>query len=427
MKNFQKWLEKYLVPFSNKLGQNKVLQSISSGMVMTLPVTIGASVFSIFASFPIKPVADWFNQVGITPSMTAIVNGTMNILAVFIAFTIAYNYAQKCQANGVVAGLFSLASFFILMPQSIPGKKPVNAFQINYLGSEGIIVAILLSILIGVFYVKLSRNKKLIIKLPDSVPSMVSSSIEPLIVGIIIFTVVFVVRAIFDYSQFGNVFDFINKLITTPLMNVGGSPITLILIMVLSNVLFTFGIHPAAIQSVIIPIVISMMVSSTPAYQAGKTIPFLSNLVVFAFSNNDAAGATLSLVLIALIFGKSKRYKEFFKVSALPNIFNINEPIIFGMPIVLNPLMFIPFILSSFVSSGVALLAVKIGFITNYNPSLGMGMPWTMPKLIADAMIMGWQGAVVWLINFALMFVIYLPFFRVADKQALEEENSKND
>lgn len=179
MKNFQKWLEKYLVPFSNKLGQNKVLQSISSGMVMTLPVTIGASVFSIFASFPIKPVADWFNQVGITPSMTAIVNGTMNILAVFIAFTIAYNYAQKCKANGVVAGLFSLASFFILMPQSIPGKKPVNAFQINYLGSEGIIVAILLSILIGVFYVKLSRNKKLIIKLPDSVPSMVSSSIEP--------------------------------------------------------------------------------------------------------------------------------------------------------------------------------------------------------------------------------------------------------
>lgn len=284
-----------------------------------------------------------------------------------------------------------------------------------------------MSILIGVFYVKLSRNKKLIIKLPDSVPSMVSSSIEPLIVGIIIFTVVFIVRAIFDYSQFGNVFDFINKLITTPLMNVGGSPITLILIMALSNVLFTFGIHPAAIQSVIIPIVISMMVSSTPAYQAGKTIPFLSNLVVFAFSNNDAAGATLSLVLIALIFGKSKRYKEFFKVSALPNIFNINEPIIFGMPIVLNPLMFIPFILSSFISSGVALLAVKIGFITNYNPSLGMGMPWTMPKLIADAMIMGWQGAVVWLINFALMFIIYLPFFRVADKQALEEENSKND
>lgn len=423
MKKFQEWLEKYLVPFSNKLGQNKVLQSISSGMVMTLPVTIGASIFSIFASFPIKPVADWFTKVGITPSMTAIVNGTMNILAVFIAFTIAYDYAQKSKANGVVSGLLSLASFFILMPQVIPGKTPINAFKINYLGSEGIIVAILLSILIGVFYVKLSRNKKLTIKLPDSVPSMVSSSIEPLIIGIIIFVGVFIVRAIFDFSPFGNVFDFVNKLITTPLLHVGGSPITLILIMVLSNLLFTFGIHPAAIQSVIIPIVISMMVGSTPAYQAGKTIPYLSNLVVFSFANNDAAGATLSLVLVALVFGKSKRYKEFFKVSALPNIFNINEPIIFGMPIVLNPIMFIPFILSSFVSSGVALLAVKIGFITNYNPSLGMGMPWTMPKLVADAMIMGWQGAVIWIINFALMCAIYLPFFKVADKQALEEES----
>ncbi|WEV44310.1 PTS transporter subunit EIIC [Lactobacillus sp. ESL0684] len=427
MKNFQAWLEKTLVPFSNKLGQNKVLQSISSGMVMTLPVTIGASVFSIFASFPIKGVADWFASIGITPSMTAIVNGTMNILAVFIAFTIAYNYAQKSKANGVVAGLFSLASFFILTPQVIPGKKPVNAFQISYLGSEGIIVAIILSILIGIFYVKLSKNKKLTIKLPDSVPSMVSSSIEPLIIGIIIFITVFVVRAIFDYSPFGNVFDFVNKLITTPLLHVGGSPITLILVFALSNLLFTFGIHPAAIQSVIIPLVISMMVSSTPAFQAGKTIPYLNNLVVFAFANNDAAGATLSLVLVALIFAKSKRYKEFFKISSLPNLFNINEPIIFGMPVVLNPIMFIPFILSTFVSSGVALLAVKIGFITNYNPSLGMGMPWTMPKVISDGMVMGWQGVAVWVVNFLLMMLIYLPFFKVADKQALEEENSEDE
>lgn len=423
MKNFQKWLEKYLVPFSNKLGQNKVLQSISSGMVMTLPVTIGASVFSIFASFPIKPVADWFAKVGITPSMSAIVNGTMNILAVFISFTIAYNYAKSCKQNGIVAGLFGLASFFVLMPQTVPGKKPVNAFQMTYLGSEGIIVAIILSILIGVFYVKLSKNKRLTIKLPDSVPSMVSSSIEPLIIGIIIFIAVFIVRAIFDFSPFNNVFDFINKLITTPLMHVGGSPLTLILIFALSNVLFTFGIHPAAIESVVIPLIISMMVGSTPAFQAGKTIPYLSNLVVFAFANNDAAGATLGLALMGLILSKSKRYKEFFKVSALPNLFNINEPIIFGMPIVLNPLMFIPFVLSTFVSGGIGLLAVKIGFITNYNPSLGMGMPWTMPKIIADTMIMGWQGAVVWLINFLLMFVIYLPFFRVADKQAFEEEN----
>ncbi len=427
MKSFQEWLEKYLVPFSNKLGQSKVLQSISSGMVMTLPVTIGASVFSIFASFPIKPIADWFAKVGITPSMSSIVNGTMNILAVFIAFTIAYNYAQKCKENGVVAGLLSLASFFVLMPQVIPGKKPMNAFQITYMGSEGIIVAILLSILIGVFYVKLSKNKKLTIKLPDSVPSMVSSSIEPLIIGIIIFIVVFIVRAIFDYSQFGNVFDFINKLITAPLMHIGGSPITLILVTVLSNILFTFGIHPAAIQSVTIPLVISMMVSSTPAYQAGKTIPYLNNLIVFAFSNNDAAGSTLSLVMMGLIFSKSKRYKEFFRVSALPNLFNINEPIIFGMPIVLNPIMFIPFVLSSFVSSGVGLLAVKIGFITNYNPSLGMGMPWTMPKVVADGMTMGWQGTVVWLINFAILFLLYLPFFRVADKQAFEEENKSHE
>ncbi|MGL5898797.1 MAG: PTS transporter subunit EIIC, partial [Lactobacillaceae bacterium] len=149
MNKFQKLLEKTLVPFSNKLGQNKILQSISAGMVMTLPVTIGASLFSILANFPIKTVSDWFNKIGITQPMNAIVNGSMNILAVFIAFSIAYNYAKKSQANGIVAGLFSLSSFFVLAPQSITsGKKTITAFQMDYLGSKGIIVAILLSIII---------------------------------------------------------------------------------------------------------------------------------------------------------------------------------------------------------------------------------------------------------------------------------------
>lgn len=425
MKNFQKWLEKFLVPISTKLGQNKILQSISSGMVMTLPVTIGASVFSIFASFPIKGVADWFNQIGITSSMTAIVNGSMNILALFIAFTIAYSYTQKSDGNGVIAGLFSLSSFFILAPQSVgTGKKVVNAFQMNYLGSEGIIVAIILSVLIGMYYTRLSKNKKLVIKLPDSVPSMVSSSIEPLLIGIIIYITVFIVRAVFDFTPFGNVFDFVNQIITTPLLHIGGSPLTLILLFVLSNILFTFGIHPAAIQSVIMPLVISMMVSSAPAFQEGKTIPYLENLVVFAFANNDAAGATLSLIVVGLILGKSKRYREFFKISSVPNLFNINEPVVFGLPIVLNPILFIPFALSTFISGGMALLAVKIGFITSYNPSLGMGMPWTMPKVISNVMVMGWQGGVIWVINFILMCLLYVPFFKIIDQQALREERA---
>lgn len=427
MNKFQKLLEKTLVPFSNKLGQNKILQSISAGMVMTLPVTIGASLFSILANFPIKTVSDWFNKIGITQPMNAIVNGSMNILAVFIAFSIAYNYAKKSQANGIVAGLFSLSSFFVLAPQSITsGKKTITAFQMDYLGSKGIIVAILLSIIIAIIYVRLNKIKKLVIKLPDSVPSMVSSSIEPLIIGIILFTAVFVIRVIFSYTSFGNVFDFINQIITAPLVHVGGSPWAIILIIALSNVLFFFGIHPAAIQSVIMPIVISMMVSSAPAFQNGKPIPYLKNLVAFSFSNNDAAGATLSLILAGLIVSKSKRYREILKVSSIPALFNINEPIVFGLPIVLNPLMLIPFILSSLISGSISILAVNLGFISTYNPMLALGVPWTMPKFISDFLIMGWQGTIIWIINFVIMLLIYLPFFKVLDLQALKDEQKKS-
>ncbi|UQS82281.1 PTS transporter subunit EIIC [Bombilactobacillus folatiphilus] len=427
MNKFQELLQKTLVPVSNKLGQSKILQSISSGMVMTLPITIGASVFSILASFPVKSVSNWFNAIHLTQPMNAVANGSMNILAVFIAFSIAYNYAQKSKANGVIAGLFSLASFFVLAPQSVGhGKQSVDAFQIKYMGSQGIIVAIILSILIAMLYVRLSNIKQLTIKLPDSVPSMVSSSIEPLIIGIIIFVVVFIVGAGFSYTPYHDVFDFVNQIITTPLIHVGGSPWTLILIITLSNLLFFFGVHPAAIQSVIMPLVISMMVTSAKPFQQHQTIPYLKNLVAFTFSNNDAAGATLSLVLVALIFGKSKRYKQFFKISSIPNLFNINEPIVFGLPIVLNPILFVPFILSSLVSGFVAISAVNLGFLTNYNPILSLGMPWTMPKIISNFLIMGWQGIVIWLINFALMFIIYLPFFKVLDQQALDAEAQAN-
>jgi len=359
--------------------------------------------------------------------MNAIVNGSMNILAIFIAFSIAYNYAKKSQANGIVAGLFSLSSFFVLAPQSITsGKKTITAFQMDYLGSKGIIVAILLSIIIAIIYVRLSKIKKLVIKLPDSVPSMVSSSIEPLIIGIILFTAVFVIRVIFSYTSFGNVFDFINQIITAPLVHVGGSPWAIILIIALSNVLFFFGIHPAAIQSVIMPIIISMMVSSAPAFQNGKPIPYLKNLVAFSFSNNDAAGATLSLILAGLIVSKSKRYREILKVSSIPALFNINEPIVFGLPIVLNPLMLIPFILSSLISGSISIIAVNLGFINTYNPMLALGVPWTMPKFISNFLIMGWQGTTIWIINFVIMLLIYLPFFKVLDLQALKDEQKKS-
>lgn len=423
MDRFQQLLEKTLVPFSNKLGQNKVMQSISEGMIMTLPVTIGASVFSILANFPIKFVNEWFQSTGIAASMNAIVNGSTNILAVFIVFAIAYSYGKRSQANGIVAGLLSLSSFFMLAPQSIgEGEKTVAAFSMNYLGSEGIIVAILVAVLVAASYVKLSRVKKLVIRMPDSVPSMVSQSLEPLVIGIIIFLFVFLFRLAFDFTSYGTFFEFINQLIAKPLMNIGGSVPAILLIFVLSNILFLFGIHPAAVQAAIMPIIISMMVGSSAAIQAGEQIPHLENLAVFAFVNNDSAGGTLSLLIMGLFIGKSKRYKEFFKISLVPNLFNINEPVIFGMPIVFNPILFIPFTLSSLVSGGVALFAVKIGFITNYNPMIGLGMPWTLPKVIASVFTVGWQGPIIWIINFILLALLYYPFFKVLDNQALKEE-----
>ena len=431
LSNIEEKLSKKILPMASKFGSNKVIQAISAGLMYTLPLTLGASLFSILASFPIPSVNQWFQKVGLTPHFSAIMGGTLNIIALLISISIAYSYVKnenESDTSPVMGAFLSVATFIILMPQTIDvNGKPHAALDASYLGSSGMFVAIILGIIIAKLYVSLCKNKKLLFNLPEGVPPMVSQSFKPLIVSLIILVIVFFIRVGIGFTSFKDIFSVANVFIGQPLMKLGGTAPALIIISLVANSLFFFGIHPNAILSAITPLLLTMAIGNVEAYQAGIALPYKTPMVVNSFINNDGVGSTLSLIIAILIFCKSKRYKAFAKISAVPNIFNINEPIIFGLPIMLNAVLFIPFILSTLITSMIGYIGSSTGFINYYNPVIALALPWTTPKFISSFLVMGWRGLVLRLISIVVMVFVYLPFIKMLDNQAIKEESENKE
>lgn len=429
---FQTVATKYLLPLAEKFAVNKAIQSISTGIMYTLPLTLVASLFSILGNFPIPSVNTWLESTGLSLQFNALLGGTLNIISLLIAFSIPYSYTKllkKSNESPLIAGFFTVASYVTLMPQTIvSGGMSLEALDYKYLGSSGMFAAIFLGLVISRAYIYLSENKKLIIKMPKDVPPMVAQSFEPLIVGLIILSFVVSIRILLSYTQFENLFSLIQIIIGDPITKVGSSVPALIGVTVLANGLFFFGIHPNAINSALMPILMNMAIENVTAYQQGTSLPFKDIMIVNSFLNNDAVGSTLSLLIAIFIFGKSKRYRSFAKVSVIPNIFNINEPVIFGLPVMLNPILLIPFLLSTIITAMIGYIGSVTGFIVHYDPviSLGISSLWTIPKFISTSFFMGWQGLLLRIISMITMILVYMPFVKIMDKKETCNEEMIN-
>lgn len=426
----QGFMDGKLIPFANRFGSNKVIRAISAGLMYTLPLTLGASIFSILAAFPIPAVNKWLASAGLSAQFSSVMGGTLNIIALLIAFSIPYVYTKlldKPNTNPLMAAFLSVSAFIILMPQSVgAGKDQIAALSYNYLGSSAMFVAIVLGLIISRLYVLLSQTNKLRIRMPEGVPSMVSQSFEPILISVIILILIVTLRISMSYTVFGNVFNVIQFLIADPLAKMASSVPLFILIGIFANLLFFFGIHPNAINSALVPILMSMTLANVKAFTAGTVLPYKTVMIVNAFLNNDGVGSTLSLLIAAFIVAKSKRYRSFSKIALVPNLFNINEPVIFGFPIMLNPILFFPFAISTLITGIIGYIGAATGFISYYNPVLGLGLAslWTIPKVISSFFVMGWQGFVLRLFAFVVMVLVYMPFVKVLDRTELASEHS---
>lgn len=421
-------LEKVLMPVADKLGKNKVLIAIRDGFLITTPLIIVASIFLLIANFPIPNWSEfWAGYFGEGWEMwfTNVSRAVFNMVGFLTVFGTSYAYGRELKGDAIQSAAIGIVSFLILTPTRINVEgleNPLGALSLNFLGSDGIFLGLLVS-LTSVWLFNWVYRRGWTIKMPDGVPPAVVKSFEALIPSSIVMILFFFIRIGIAMTPFETMHNLIFEVLQTPLKGVGNTLTAQLIYGLACTVFWVFGINgPAVANSVFGPVTKVLTMENLDAFQNGADLPniFTDPFSNF-FTNWGGGGSTLSLVIVMILFCKSQRIKQLGKLSLVPGIFGINEPIIFGLPIILNPIMAIPFILVPQINLVLSTFATKMGIIPY---TTGVALPWTTPIGFSGYLSTGSFVAALW--QFALLALgclIYYPFIKTLDKQYLLDES----
>lgn len=416
----QNIMDKTIAPVASKVADSKMLDALMGGMMCTLPMTLGVSVIAILINFPIPGFSDWVVSSGLMATGNSILTVTMNMMGIYISFFIGLRWGKVCGLSGYTGGIVSGAVFLAFMPQQSFEDIPMASFiNTSYMGSNGIFVAILLGLIVP--KVTAILMSKLEIKLPDMVPPMVADSLSPMFAAIVLFTAVWFAKWGLSFTPWGNLFDMINTLIGTPVTMVGASPLAYIIVCSLQSIFWFFGVHPNVMLNFYAPVIMACSAANTEAIIAGEALPYGAWAVV-ALGTAIGGQANALGISISLLFTKSERFKAIRGIALVPSLFNISEPLMFGLPVVLNPTYFIPFVLNIPVCAIVVQALYDLGLGAAFNPTIQL--PWVLPQPVI-AFMQGGIGCLV--ISVAVLVVsvlMYTPFTLMADRQALREEQA---
>lgn len=428
MNNFVNVLEKKVVPVANKLGQQRHMAAIRKGIISTLPLTIVGSFFTILSNMPIPAVAHFlapYQEILDIPFRF-----TVGILSLYATFGIAYSLAQYYKLDPLTNGIIGVMAFLVATAKPLHVLKPQGIVEagrylnIANLSASSLFVAIVTA-LVSVEIVHYFTKHNITIKMPAGVPPEVANSFAGLFPAAVVLILFWLVRHLLGF----NIATFLSSLLM-PLKGVlagnslGGGILTILFI----TIFWTLGIHGTAIMDPIIrPFWEMAIAKNMTEFQAGTNVHHLSTIFTEQFLQwfvwIGGAGGTLALVILFL-FSKSNYLKELGRLALFPGLFNINEPVMFGAPIVLNPILAIPFIIAPIVTAVIAYFATISGLV----PMMMARLPFSFPAPIAALMSTNWswQALVLSLVNFMVDLVIYYPFFKVFEYQQLQRETTTN-
>lgn len=416
----QNIMDKTIAPVASKVADSKMLDALMGGMMCTLPMTLGVSVIAILINFPIPGFSDWVVSSGLMATGNSILTVTMNMMGIYISFFIGLRWGKVCGLSGYTGGIVSGAVFLAFMPQQSFEDIPMASFiNTSYMGSNGIFVAILLGLIVP--KVTAILMSKLEIKLPDMVPPMVADSLSPMFAAIVLFTAVWFAKWGLSFTPWGNLFDMINTLIGTPVTMVGASPLAYIIVCSLQSIFWFFGVHPNVMLNFYAPVIMACSAANTEAIIAGEALPYGAWAVV-ALGTAIGGQANALGISISLLFTKSERFKAIRGIALVPSLFNISEPLMFGLPVVLNPTYFIPFVLNIPVCAIVVQALYALGPGAAFNPTIQL--PWVLPQPVIAFMQGGIGCLVISVAVLAVSVLMYTPFTLMADRQALREEQA---
>lgn len=425
--------------FAAKMGNQIYLKTLRDAFATIMPLYILAgiavllnnTVFTwIFSGDMLANFQYWGNL---------LINGTLNISGLLIAAVIGYCLAiNREYDNPLSSAVVAMASLVIMMPTTVEltsvnevTDQFTNVLPFSNLGTGAMFAGIIVGLLFTELYIKLSTIKALKINLGGQVPPAVSKSFNVLIPVMITLGIAAIVSSIFAIAFGTDLITLITTFIQEPLRHVGTSIWGVIVLYTLGNLLWLFGIHQSVIYSSILePLLIININENIAAYQAGAAIPNIINVSqVTSFGLLGGSGSTLCLLIATFIVGRNAATRNVAKLSIAPGIFNINEPVLFGYPIVYNISMAIPFLVVPIMGIVISYLATVMGLM---NPCVSL-VPWTTPVLLSGFLATGmdWRAVVVQAIVLVLGILIYMPFVKINDavlaKQAVEDEDDDDD
>lgn len=422
MDTLQKILEEKFVPMTTKISNNKYMSALSKGMMAILPIMMVGAVCTILLNLPVDAYKKFIENIGIAKFLNLGSYVTMDILSIYVTFFLGKSFAeargQKEQSTTI--GIFALMAFFILMPFGTT-KQGTKFYEFTYLGSQGMFVGMFAAIVTALIATTII-DKDITIKLPDGVPENVSRNFTSIMPAVVVALVFMVLNFIFTLTPYGNIFNCLYSLLQLPLQFLAGNMVSMVIMVFITQFLWFFGIHGfATIAGIIYPIWIVQFTENTATFAQNGTVPNPINITFFDLSTLGGCGVGIALAILLFFFSKSNKNKAFGKLFLPCTLFNIVEPMIFSMPIMLNTLFIIPFILAPLASIAIAYVAVMVLHILP--APLGIVNLSYIPPFFRGFINFGWGGIILEAVIILVSMAIYYPFFKVCDKQELALEN----
>jgi PTS system cellobiose-specific IIC component len=420
---FFDFIENRITPIAAVAGTQRHIMAVRDGFIGAMPFMIVGSFLLVFAFPPFSAdttfaFGQWwlsiskayFNEIMTPFSMT------MGIMATYISAGIAYNLAQSYKLDAFPCAMLALMTFLLIAAPMKDGSLPAS-----FMGSTGIFTAILVSIYVTEL-MRFLKIRNIGIKLPEQVPEKIRQSFNLLIPALLVICTIYPLN-LFLQHQFGMLLPDLIMAIFKPLISASDSLPAVLLAVFMCQILWFAGINGGAIVGgILVPFYMINLGLNQQALAAGQELPHIFAEAFWAFFINlGGSGATLALAILYLR-SKSAHLKSIGKIAIVPSCFNINEPVIFGSPIVMNPVLFFPFILAPIANAIIAWFATTSGLIGKVISLV----PWTSPAPIGAAWGSGWMlsnGFLV-LILIVIDMLIYLPFFKVYEKQLLDQEEN---
>ena len=337
---------------------------------------------------------------------------------------IGYYLSKSYEVEAIFGGAVALSSFLILTPFFMileNGEEVSGVLALDRLGAKGMFIGMLAAFIATEIYVRFVK-KGLVIKMPDGVPPAVARSFAAMIPAILTLTIFALLNA-FVIGVFNtNLHDVVYEVIQKPLVGLGsGLPATLIALFFVQFLWF-FGLHgQILVNSVMDPIWNTLMLDNLEAYKAGQPLPHIITkpfMEIFTVGMGGS-GMTLMVVILMAFFMKSRQLKDVGRLALGPGIFNVNEPVIFGMPMVLNAAIFIPWIITPLIVTTFNYLVMAAGIVP---APTGVSVPWTVPIFINGILATNSiLGGVLQLVDIAIVGVLWFPFLKLIDRSNLNQ------